>query len=292
LRSPIFVDGCAFAVGEPQPVESLLRQGALSPESYEDCLGRGIKTFCAGGSIAEMGATAAARAITAAGIPADAIDCVVVSDPSSSGPMELGKTRIVLRAQDCAAFCAGIEAAAQQIAGGTAENVLLLLTGHVPAGTNRYNPELGTVFGDGAAACIVSSRRRGFAVISAESWLRNVSARATQPPGEQLLQDFQGLQSLLRLSYESAAISAAAVTVLCGTHGNQIYLELMAEAAGLSYERVYDDAMQEFGHVFSCDNLIALSHFLRRHGAQRGRVFCLVGWSPLAAGVVLLEELA
>jgi 3-oxoacyl-[acyl-carrier-protein] synthase III len=292
LRSPIFVDGCAFEVGAPQPIESLLRQGALSPESYEDCLGRGIKTFCAGGSIAEMGATAAARAIAAAGISAAAIDCVVLADSSSRCPIELGKARIVLRARDCAAFCAGIEAAAEQIAGGTAENVLLLLTGHVPAGENRYNPELGTVFGDGAAACIVSSRRRGFAVISAESWLRDVSPQATQPLGEQLLQDFQGLQNLLRLSYESAAISAAAVTALCGTHGSQIYLELMAEAAGLPYERVYGDAMQEFGHVFACDNLISLGHFLRQHGSQRGRVFCLVGWSPLAAGVVLLEELA
>ena len=292
MRSPIFVDGCAFEVGVPQPIESLLRQGALSPESYEDCLGRGIKTFCAGGSIAEMGTTAASRAIEAAGISADAIDSVVVTDSSSGCPIELGRERIALRARDCAAFCAGIEAAAEQIAGGTAENVLLLLAGHVPAGTNRYNPELGTVFGDGAAACIVSSRRRGFAVISAESWQRTASPLATQPLGEQLLQDFQGLQNLLSLSYDSAAISADTVTALFGTHGSQIYLELMAEAAGLPYERAYGDAMQEFGHVFSCDNLIALGHFLRRHGAQRGRVFCLVGWSPLAAGVVLLEELA
>lgn len=292
MRSPIFVDGCAFEVGTPQPIESLLRQGALSPASYDDCRGRGIRTFCAGGSLAEMSASAAARAIASAGISAEAIDCVVVADSSSDAPIDFGKARIAVPAQDCAAFCGGIEVAAEQIAGGIAENVLILLTGHLPAGTSRYNPELGTVFGDGAAACVVSSRRRGFAVIATESVLHNLASPATQPLGEHLLQDFLGLQDLLRVAYESAAIPATAVTALFGTHGSQIYLELMAEAAGLPYERAYVDAMQEFGHVFSCDNLIALGHFLRRHGSQRGRVFCLVGWSPLAAGVVLLEELA
>jgi hypothetical protein len=50
--------------------------------------------------------------------------------------------------------------------------------------------------------------------------------------------------------------------------------------------------MQEFGHVFACDNLIALAHFLAHRGHVAGRIFCLVGWSPRAAGVVLLEEVA
>jgi 3-oxoacyl-[acyl-carrier-protein] synthase III len=166
------------------------------------------------------------------------------------------------------------------------------VAGHVPPGMSRYNPELGTVFGDGAAACIVSSRRRGFAVLAAENWVGNTPAPVSPTTGEQMLEDFQRLQNLLRLSYEAAMITPAAVTALCGTHGSQIYLELMAEAADLPYERVYDAAMHEFGHVFACDNLIALAHFLARRGAGPSRVFCLVGWSPRAAGVVLLEEVS
>jgi 3-oxoacyl-[acyl-carrier-protein] synthase III len=301
LPEPIYVDGCSYSLGRPQPIESLLREGVLSPESFEDCRDRGITTFCAGGdSIAQMRSTASARAIAAAGLSADNVDCVVVADATPEGPRdvpaELSEARVVLQAPDCAAFCGGVETAAEQIGAGTAENVLILLTGHVPSGQSRYNPELGTVFGDGAAACIVSSKPRGFAVIAAESWMESNPvrvSRATQPSGEQMLQDFLRLQNLLRLSYESAAITPAAVTALCGTHGSQIYLELMAEAAELPYERAYVDAMQEFGHVFACDNLIALAH-LREHRSAvgRDRVFCLVGWSARAAGVVLLAELA
>ena len=66
----------------------------------------------------------------------------------------------------------------------------------------------------------------------------------------------------------------------------------MAEAADVPYERVYAGAMQEFGHVLACDNLIALSHFLRNTGSGRDRFFCLIGWSPWSAGVILLRELA
>jgi 3-Oxoacyl-[acyl-carrier-protein (ACP)] synthase III len=293
LPSPIYVDGCAYSVGDPRPIESLLREGVLSPEAYEDCVGRGITTYCAGGrSIVEMSAAAIATAIASAGLAADAIDCVVSADAAPDVPVELGHARVMLQAPDCAALCAGIEAAAQQIAAGTAKNVLLLVAGHVPTGTNRYNPGLGTVFGDGAAACIVSTRRRGFAVIAAENWVGNTPAPVSPTTGEQMLQDFQRLQNLLKLSYEAAMIAPAAVTALCGTHGSQIYLELMAEAADLPYERVYDAAMHEFGHVFACDNLIALAHFLARRGTGRSRVFCLVGWSPHAAGVVLLEEVS
>jgi 3-oxoacyl-[acyl-carrier-protein] synthase III len=242
-----------------------------------------------------MSADASARAITLAGLSASAVDCVVVTDGTPAVPVELSKAQVVLQARDCAAFCAGVEAATAQIASGNAENVLLLLTGHVPGERSRYSPELGTIFGDGAAACIVSSRKRGFAVLSAESWLENEPPQAlpaAPPSGEQMLHDFQRLQNLLAVSYESAMIAPAAITALCGTHGSQIYLELMAEAAGLPYERVYGAAMQEFGHVFACDNLIAVAHFLARGGPPGGRVFCLIGWSQRAAGVVLLEEVA
>jgi len=296
LADKIYLDGCAYSVGIPQPLESLLDEGGLSPGSYAECVGRGITTFCAGGdSMAQMSATAIARATRSAGLAPGAIDCVVVAHSSHDFPVAAGDARVLLQVRDCAAFSAGIEAAARQIASGAADNVLLLLTGHVPAGTSRYNPELGTVFGDGAAACVVSSRRRGFALMAAESWVVNSPAtvsRAGQPNGDQMLQDFQRLQHLVRQSYESAAMTPAAVTALFGTHGSQIYLELMAEAADLPYERVYGGAMQEFGHVFACDNLIALAHFLEHRGAGSGRVFCLIGWSPRAAGVVLLEELA
>jgi 3-oxoacyl-[acyl-carrier-protein] synthase III len=296
LPSPVYVDGCAYSVGVPQPLASLVREGVLSPEAYEDCSGRGITTYCAGGdSIAEMSANASARAITLAGLAPDAVDCVVVADGASVVPVELSNAQVVLQAQDCAAFCAGVEAAAAQIAAGNAKNVLLLLTGHVPCGRSRYSPELGTVFGDGAAACVVSQRRRGFAVLSAESWMEDSPPQAhpaAPPSGEQMLQDFQRLQNLLALSYESAGITPAAITALCGTHGSRIYLELMAEAAELPYERVYHAAMQEFGHVFACDNLIALAHFVARGGPAGRRFFGLLGWSPRAAGVVLLEEVA
>jgi 3-oxoacyl-[acyl-carrier-protein] synthase III len=124
-----------------------------------------------------------------------------------------------------------------------------------------------------------------------ESWVRSRLLQPAQAPGEHMLQDFERLRHLLRISFESAGIAPADITAVFGTHGSQIYLELMAEAAGVPYERVYSRAMQEFGHVSACDNIIALAHFLRNTGSRRDRLFCLIGWSPLCAGVVLLREL-
>jgi 3-oxoacyl-[acyl-carrier-protein] synthase III len=267
LHSPIFLHSFAFSVGSPRPIESLRQDGVLSADAYEDCIGRGIASFCAAERpLAALSSEAIARTLSMAGIARE------------------GVARVDLRAQDCSAFSAGVEIAAERIANGAAEHVLLVLTGQVPAGASRYSPELGTVFGDGAAACIVSSKRAGFELIAVESCVRSGPA--------QLFQDFQRLRNLLRTSYECAAVAPADITAVFGTHGSRIYLELMAEAADVPYERVYAGAMQEFGHVLACDNLIALSHFLRNSGARRDRVFCLIGWSPWSAGVILLRELA
>jgi 3-oxoacyl-[acyl-carrier-protein] synthase III len=278
LHSPIFLHSFAFSVGSPRPIESLWRDGVLSAAAYEDCIGRGITSFCAAERpLAALSSEATARTLSMAGIAQENV------------------ARVDLRAQDCSAFSAAVEVAAERIANGAAEHVLLVLTGHVPPGASRYSPELGTVFGDGAAACIVSSKRAGFELIAVESWVRSRQlqpGQASQPTGEQLLQDFQRLRNLLRTSYECAAVAPVDLTAVFGTHGSRIYLELMAEAADVPYERVYAGAMQEFGHVLACDNLIALSHFLRNTGPRRDRVFCLIGWSPWSAGVILLRELA
>jgi 3-oxoacyl-[acyl-carrier-protein] synthase III len=275
LHRPIFLHSFAFSVGSPRPIESLWQDGVLSADGYEDCIGRGITRFCAAERpLAALSSEAIARTLSMAGIAQENV------------------AQVDLRAQDCSAFSAGVEAAAERIADGAAEHVLLVLTGHVPAGASRYSPELGTVFGDGAAACIVSGKRAGFELIAVESWVRSRHPQAGQPTGAQLLQDFQRLRNLLRTSYDCAAVAPTDITAVFGTHGSRIYLELMAEAADVPYERVYAGAMQEFGHVLACDNLIALSHFLRNTGPRRDRVFCLIGWSPWSAGVILLRELA
>lgn len=222
MHSPIFLHSFAFSVGSHRPIESLWQEGVLSADAYEDCIGRGITSFCA-----------ADRPLAALSSEA------IAGTLSMSGIAQENVAQVELRAQDCSAFSAGVELAAERIANGAAQDVLLVLTGHVPAGASRYSPELGTVFGDGAAACIVSSKRAGFELIAVESWV------GSGPP--QLLHDFQRLRNLLRTSYESAAVAPTDITAVFGTHGSQIYLELMAEAAAVPYERVYASAM---GAVF------------------------------------------
>jgi 3-oxoacyl-[acyl-carrier-protein] synthase III len=274
LPDSLFLHSFAFSVGAPRSIESLWREGALSADAYEDCIDRGITRFCE-----------ADRTLDA--LRSDAIGSTLSMAGMTAGDV----SHLELRAQDCAALAAGVEAAAERISSGAAQHVLLVLTGHVPTGMSRYSPELGTVFGDGAAACIVSSRRAGFELLAVESLERQGPQQPRQPSGEQLLEDFQRLQNLLRASYECADLAPVDLTAIFGTHGSRIYLDLMAEAAGVAYERAYAGAMQEFGHVLACDNLIALSHFLRYTKPGQNRVFGLIGWSPWSAGVILLREL-
>jgi hypothetical protein len=131
LPEPTYLNGFAFTVGSPQPIETLLEDGVLTAESYEDCIGRGITTFCAGNrSMAAMSASAVTDALSLSGLSTEDVP------------------RVESQAQNCGAFSAGIEAAARQIAGGLTQHVVLVLTGNVPAGTSRYSRELGTVFGN------------------------------------------------------------------------------------------------------------------------------------------------
>jgi 3-oxoacyl-[acyl-carrier-protein] synthase III len=304
LPNRFYLHGCAYSVGLPLTIETLLKEGALSPESYEDCTGRGITTFCvADRGVEAMSAVSIGRTMETARFSADQIDCVVVAHSTScdSDPADsirelgspLGPGAVVLQGRDCAAFATALQMATERITEGPAKNVLLVLTGHVPPGTPRYSPQFGTVFGDGAATCIVSSSTGSFEILSIESGTRDTGPRAAPgaaPSGDEMLRDFQRLRNLLSVSYECAGISPADVSTLFGTHGSQIYLELMAEAAEVPYESVYDRALRELGHVFSCDNIIDLAHFSQHHARQRDRVLCLIGWSPLAAGVVLLKE--
>jgi len=66
----------------------------------------------------------------------------------------------------------------------------------------------------------------------------------------------------------------------------------MAEAAGSVEETVYASAMQRYGHIYSCDNIIAFADFLEHYPTTDARLFCCIGWGPRGAGAVVLRELS
>jgi 3-oxoacyl-[acyl-carrier-protein] synthase III len=306
-KQHIFIQGPAFSAGQPQPLEYFLESGVLTRSSYEDCCDRNVTAICVDNRpLSQTCAAAITQTLRSAGLHAKEVDCVIVvlSTPTRPGCQEeydlidlhrigLHCKVVTLDIHDCTAVSVGVKVAIEHIQRDAMKNILLLLVGHTPTGMNRHSSQLGTIFGDGAATCIISAARSGFEVAAVGTYGNpNIpsAAKSKDGYGEQLLQSFEKLRELVRLTLEQANSAPDAVRAVFGTHGGQIYFELMAEAADLSYEKVYSRAMQGYGHIYSCDNIIALADFLNHHGPCDDRVFCLIGWGPRGAGVVILRE--
>jgi len=303
-----FLTGAAFSIGQPRRLEDLLEAGLLSQETYEECRERDLATICVDSRpLAEGCAASVSKTLERSGLSADRVDRVVVvlSTPMRPGlPDEYDRLELHnigmrdrvtrLDVYDCTAFAAGIQVACEHIEDPGVHNVLLLLVGHTPVGMPRHNAKLGTVFGDGVASCIITKYRQGYE-LAAVRRRGNPLAEGDHTEtdyGEVLFRNFARLRSLVRLTLARANTDSSLITAIFGTHGGQIHFQLMAEAAGSHEETVYAAAMQRYGHIYSCDNIIAFADFLEHYPVTDERLFCFIGWGPRGAGAVILRELS
>lgn len=127
-----------------------------------------------GESVAEMAALAAKNAIENAGMKVSDIDCVV----SACGVMQqfipctasiihkhLGLTGSSVPAFDinstCLSFVTAIDMLSHLVEGGKYRNMLIVSSDVASIGLDEKNPECLTIFGDGAAAAILSRPEEG-----------------------------------------------------------------------------------------------------------------------------------
>lgn len=132
-----------------------------------------VRYFVEEETASQMGAYAAKEALAAADLPLEAIDCIVCTSavaeqsiPCTAALIQkhLGAENSGIPAFDinstCLSFLTGLDLLSYLIEGDRYQNVLLVAT-EVGTGINWQDKESATLFGDGAAAVIISKSPTG-----------------------------------------------------------------------------------------------------------------------------------
>lgn len=309
MSRPVYLQGPAFSVGEVRPLQALRATEEVSDATLDEFASRGVSVYCESSrGVADMCADAAVQSLANAGLDPKDLGGIVFANamPAMDGKQEIAllsrlhdigiraNTVLGLQFVHCSAFAPAIEAAADLIRWKSKDNILVLLSNFVTSGVGRLQQELGTVLGDGAAACVVSTRQWGFQVVGAETRtdLGLLSFSSVIAPSIQKLRAFQNLRSVAKSVLAKAAISSEDISLLFSTYASKIYLETTAGAVGADIHRLFCDPMKRFGHVSSCDNIIALAIGRdERDLLHRGDYVMTVGWSPHVTGVTLLKDM-
>ena len=304
MSRPVFLHGPAFSVGSARPLEALRETEDITEAMLSDLALRGVKVFCASSrDLVDMCADAAVESLSKTGLDASDISGIIFANdmPLIPGWQEMAllnrlydigirtDTVVALQFLHCSAFAAAIEAAADLVRWKAKDNVLVLLCGQVPPGLGRLRGELGTVSGDGAAACVVSTRQGGIEFLAAETYtdlsLRHTADRASQ--AIQSLRAFHNLRTVSKRVFAKTAIDPSKISLLIGTYASQLSLEIAAGAVGVSRHKLFTGPMQKYGHVSSCDNIIALAAIADESRLEESGCVVAVGWSLHVVGVAL-----
>ena len=169
--------------------------------------------------------------------------------------------------------------------------MLVILCGRRKA-QSRIAAQGATVFSDGAASCVVSSEHGRFEILANESrtntYLVTVE-RTPQNAARHLEVGLRDLKDVADRVYARVALDPEKIRTLFGTNGSLVYLHLMAQAARLSSNRIYDEDVARLGHVHSCDNLIGLKNFADANRVSAGDHYLLLAWSPYIVSASLLR---
>jgi len=200
-----------------------------------------------------------------------------------------GNARIIgLQLQNCSGLGSALDISRALLQDDPSAEALIVICGRVTSGRSRLGASTGTVFGDGATSCIASTRPAGFEIVTAATHINPALANLPFSSKTARLR-FNDLRQTINQAYRRAGIAANDVVALLGTNGNTFYFQLMAEAAGVPVSKVYTDDLVKFGHIFSCDNLIALKNYGSTNRVGAGDLFLVIGWSPYAVSVVILR---
>jgi 3-oxoacyl-[acyl-carrier-protein] synthase III len=153
----------------PVTAQQLAERIGTSAEWIEKKSGVKIRYFVNGETASQMGAFAAKNALEVAGLSIRDIDCIVSTSgiPEQSIPCnaaliqeQLGATDLGIPAFDinstCLSFITGLDTISYLVTAGRYKRVLLVATEVSSLGINWQDKESCTLFGDGAAAAIIT----------------------------------------------------------------------------------------------------------------------------------------
>jgi 3-oxoacyl-[acyl-carrier-protein] synthase-3 len=262
-----------------------------------------------GATIADLAEQAARAALDDAGVPASALDALLVATASADQVMPAAAPIVATRlgahgamAWDvnlaCTGFLAGLEQGAALIESGRAEHVLVIAAEALSRVTDHGDRKTAALFGDGAGAVVLGPGgplRLGHSVLRAEgdedgALVVGHDERLVRMDGQVVFS--RAVAAMERCCLEvldAAGVTVADLDLVVPHQANARITAALAERLALPAERVVD-AIRDVGNTGAASIPLALDQ-ARRDGRlpERGLLLLCGFGAGFASGAVLVE---
>jgi 3-oxoacyl-[acyl-carrier-protein] synthase-3 len=275
-----------------------------------------------------MGAKAANAAIDDAGLTLDDIDLILCASGSMEMPIpctavlihkQLGLQNSTIPAFDvnatCLSFVAGLDVISYLIAAGKYKHVLIVSTEIASVGLGKTNLEVASLFGDGAAAAVISrSETRdkshilasSMTTFSAGSDLCTISGGGSAYPPQNWTEDTEEKfqfkmcgKEVFRLASKqlpdfvqgllsSCQLTLNDIDILVPHQASKSGIRIIGKKLNFSDERIVD-IIENHGNMIAASIPLALHLAIKKGQIQRGNRVLLLGTSAgLSIGGMIL----
>jgi len=299
------ISGISYVVGNRLPISALVERGTIGATAEKALAANGLIYFreshC---DSRELYISSVEQTLNEAGLGISDICGVVFAQPSVDWDLEsetdllhaLGRVGfesgpvVGVALQGCSALAAVLSNAMQLVVT-YSRPVLVIMSGLCCRGSGRYKPHLGTILSDGVSSAIVSSEKQQFSILSFRTHtnIRLSTAPKSSDTSRYLNQSYKTISSVVTETLASADVLLDDVKLFCGTNTNVCSLEFLSVSLGVKSDRMWSEDLREMGHLYSCDNLIALKNAPSSGRIRTGDIVLLVGWSPYTVGAVVVK---
>jgi 3-oxoacyl-[acyl-carrier-protein] synthase-3 len=269
-----------------------------------------------------MGHAAATKALAAAGIPPDAVDCIIVATmthliqaPAAATEIAelLGAGANVAAAFDlnaaCAGFCYSVNLARNMVATGSARNVVVVGAERMSDVVDPTDRDSAFLFGDGAGAVVIAPADEpgiGPAVWGSDSARRSVIVQPARWP--QLKEcpdtpwpylDIAGpavfrwavteMGRVARAAMDASGVTPAELTAFVPHQANMRITDALVAALDLPPDVVVARNIEDTGNTSAASVPLAMDRLLNRTPGMHGGLALLIGFGAglLYAGQVV-----
>lgn len=286
----------------------------------------GVKTryYANGEAASEMGAKAAQAALTSSGMELADIDCIVSVSGTMEQPIPCNASLIHQRLKPvkpipafdinstCLSFVTGLDLLSHLVHSGAYKNVLLISSEIASIGINPNHKESYVLFGDAAAACIITHKPNTGTIIASRMETYSEGARLTEIRGggtnlhpnhhqvkDDYLFDMNG-KEIFRLSskhitgfierlFMDTGLSLDDIDVVIPHQASGMAMRLLRGKLGIPEEK-FISIIADYGNTIAASIPLALHVAISQNRLRRGQSALLIGTSAgLSLGGVIFE---
>lgn len=250
--------------------------------------------------------------ISACGVGEQAIPCTAALIQKQLGLGESGITCFDINST-CLSFVSALDVAAHLLAGGRFRRILIVASDIASAGINWQDMETCTIFGDGAAACIIEQSAGPHRILGAHhethsigAELCKVEAGGTRLPAREALQNeeqalfyMEGkrvfklasklLDTLMEQLLSKTKISLDDIHWVVPHQASLLAMHHIQKRLHIPIEK-FVSIYPHHGNQIAASIPSALCHLIDNHQLQRGQLVLLLGTGAgLATGGLILE---